>query len=384
MMGLAMGMRAIIARFIGAGDASSANHVARQGFAISGIFSIVMAVIGIFLAEKILILFGLEADVVAEGAAYMRILFAGSVAMSFRMMAEGIMQASGDALSPMKITIGYRLFHIALCPFLVFGWWVFPRLGVSGAATTNIISQSLGTSVGLWFLFSGRTRLRLTMRNFRFDLSIIWRIIRIGFPALVSGVQRTLSQFLLMYLVAPFGTFAVAAHSINQRVEMVIMMPAMAFGMASGVLAGQNLGASQPERAEKSTWLAVILVEGVAIISSVVILFAAESIVRIFSTEPAVVEIAATFLRIAVVSYVVIGFMAATQQALSGVGDTMPPMITSLLTMWLITLPLAYFLPKITNLGVYGIRWAMVAGMVVPAIVLTAYFKTGRWKHRKV
>jgi len=384
MMGLMMGMRAIIARFIGSGDTDGANHAARQGFTISAIFAVVVAVIGILFAEPILILFGLEADVVAEGAAYMRILFGGSIAMSFRMMTEAVMQASGDTVSPMKITIGYRLFHIALCPFLIFGWWIFPPLGVSGAAITNIASQSIGTAISLWFLFSGRTRLRLTMRNFRIDPGMIWRIVRIGFPALISGIQRTVSNFLIMWFVVPFGTMAVAAHTVNQRVEMIMMMPAMAFGMASGVLAGQNLGANQPERAEKSAWLAMGLVEVVVAIASVVIFFAAEDIVRIFNTEPGMVEMASKFLKIAVVGYIMLGFMAVSMQALSGAGDTMPPMVVSVLTVWLVTLPLAYFLPKYTTLGVYGIRWGMVAGMTVPGIALTIYFKLGRWKLKKV
>jgi len=384
MMGLAQGMRALVARFIGAGDIAGANHAARQGFTISASFAVVMALIGIFLAEKILIAFGLEPDVVAEGAAYMRILFVGMIAMSLRMMAEGIMQASGDTLSPMKITIGYRIFHIALCPFLVFGLWIFPQLGVRGAAITNVVSQSIGTIICLWVLFSGRTRIKLNMKNFRIDPNMIWRIFRIGFPALVSGIQRTFSNFFLMYLVVPFGTIAVAAHTINQRVEMVIMMPAMAFGMASGVLAGQNLGANKPERAEKSAWLAVGMVEVWAVIASIVILFAAENVVRIFNSEPDMVEMAARFLIIAVAGYIVLGFQAGTMNALSGAGDTVPPMIASILTVWLVTLPLAYFLPKYTSLGVYGIRWAMVAGMVVPSVALTIYFKLGRWKRKKV
>jgi putative MATE family efflux protein len=384
MMGLMMGMRAMVARFIGAGDIGGANHVARQGFAISAIFSIIVAVVGVFLAEPLLMLFGLEPDVVAEGAAYMRILFVGSMAMAFRMVTEAIMQASGDTVSPMKITIGYRLFHIALCPFLVFGWWIFPSLGVRGAAITNIVSQSLGTIISFWFLFSGRTRLRLTMKNFRLDPAIIWRMVKIGFPSLISGIQRSLSNFILMYFVSPYGTFAVAAHTINQRVEMIMMMPAMAFGMASGVLTGQNLGAGQPERAEKSTWRAVILVEFIVVLSSIVILVAAENIVRIFNSEPGLVEIASTFLRIAVAGYVLLGFMAVPMNSLSGAGDTVPPMIASVLTMWLATLPLAYFLPKYTTLGVYGVRWGMVAGMAIPAVALTIYFKLGRWKLKKL
>jgi len=222
-MGLMMGMRAMIARFVGAGNVEGANHVAQQGFAISAIFAILMAVVGIFFAEPIMGLFGLEPDVVAEGVAYMRIIFVGAAAMSFRMMTEGIMQASGDAQTPMRITIFFRIFHVALCPFLIFGWWIFPRLGVSGAALTNVISQSLGLFISLWVLSTGRSRLRLSLKNFRLDPNIIWRIVRIGFPALISGIQRTFSQFFVMLFMAPFGTIAVAAHTINQRIEMMLL-----------------------------------------------------------------------------------------------------------------------------------------------------------------
>jgi len=384
MMGLMMGMRAMIARFIGAGDVDAANNVARQAFVISIAFTIVIALVGILFAESILNLFGLEADVVAEGAAYLRILFVGAAAMAFRMMGEGIMQASGDAVTPMRIAIIFRIVHVALCPFLIFGWWLFPRMGVTGAATTNVISQTVGLLILLWVLFSGRSRLRLSLRNFHLDPNIMWRIVRIGFPALVSGIQRTFSQFLLMYFMVPFGTIAVAAHTINQRIEMILFMPAMAFGMASGVLVGQNLGAGQPQRAERSAWLAAGLVEALMVVISLVILFWAEGIVRIFNTEPELVTLAATFMRIAVSGYIVLGFMASLMQSLSGAGDTVPTMIVSLTTIWLVTLPLAYFLPKVTDLGVYGVRWAMASGMILPAIIYTIYFRLGRWKRKKV
>jgi len=384
MMGLAQGMRAVVARFVGAGNNQGASHAAQQAFAICAAFSVIMAAIGIFLAEPILVLLGLEADVVSEGAAYMRILFIGSVSMSFRMLIESIMQASGDTVSPMKITIGYRIFHVILCPFLIFGWWIFPALGVSGAALTNVISQSLGTIIGFWFLFSGRTRLHLTLKNFSLDFSMIWRIVRIGFPALVSGVQRNASQLILMWFMVPFGTVAVASHTLNQRIEMILFMPAFALGMASGVLTGQNLGAGKPERAERSAWLAVVLVEGMMVVCSIVLLVGAEHIVHIFNSEPALVEMASTFLRIAVIGYIVLGFVAVLMNALSGAGDTVPPMIVGLATVCLVTLPLAYLLPKYTNLGVFGVRWAMVADLLIPAIVFTIYFRMGKWKNKYV
>ena len=383
-MGLNMGMRAMVARFVGAGDTEAANHVAQQAFVISAIFAIVMAAIGIFFAEPILILLGLEADVIAQGAAYMRILFVGSVALSFRMMTEGVMQASGDAVTPMRVAIIFRFFHVALCPLLVFGWWIFPRLGVSGAALTNVFSQSLGVALGLWFLFSGRTRLHLTLRHFRLDPSMIWRIVKIGIPASIMSMQSIFGHLALMWFIISFGTLAVAAHTLVQRIEMMIFMPCMGLGIAAGVLAGQNLGAHQPERAEKSGWLAAGLVEGFMLICSLAILLWSGSIIGIFSAEPGLVAMTSDFLRIQVVGYLVLGLLIVLMQCLTGVGDTLPPMFVSLLTVWLVQIPLAYLLPQVTDLGMYGVRWAMVAGMMVGAVTYIIYFRVGRWKRKQV
>ncbi len=384
MMGLTMGMRALIARFIGAGNIDSVNHVANQALALTIGYAILLALIGIFFAESILNLFGLAPDVVAAGVAYMRIQLIGAVAMVCRMTAEGVMQASGDTMTPMRIAIVYRLFHVALCPFLVFGWWIFPTLGVQGAATTNIVSQTLGLSLSFWVLLSGRSRVRLTLRNFRFDPGMIWRIVRIGLPAMVGGIQRTLSNFFLMWFMASFGTIAVAAHSINLRIEMVLFMPGMAFGMASGVLAGQNLGARQPDRAERGIWMAVGLVQSLMVVLSIMMLVWAKGVVSIFNAEPSTVAIGSTFLRIAVAGYFVMGLMFVLMQALTSAGDTLPMMIISVGTAWAVTLPLAYFLPRIADLGPLGVRWAMVAGIVVGAIATIIYFRLGRWKTRRV
>lgn len=255
-MGLNTGTRAMLARFVGAGDEQGANHVAQQAFVISVAFSLIMAAIGIFLADPILVFLGVEKDVVQEGAAYMRIMFGGSIFMSLGMMAQGIMQASGDAVNPMKINIGIRIFHVVLCPFLIFGWWIFPYMGVKGAAMTNVISQGIGGAVMFWILFTGRTRLRMTLKNFSFDGAILWRIIRIGIPSSITGMERNLANLLLVWFVVPFGTSAVAAHALSDRIDNFVHMPAQGLGQASGVLAGQNLGAGQPDRAEKTGWIA--------------------------------------------------------------------------------------------------------------------------------
>ena len=371
MFGLIMGVRAMVARLIGAGDFRAANHVAQQGLVLAGIAAVVMAALGIFFTEAILGLFGLDEAVVALGVAYLRIMFIGGAAMTFRIMGEAVMQAAGDAITPMVTATIYRLLHVALCPFLIFGWWVFPEMGVSGAAMTNVISQTLAVAMGFWYLFGGRAvtfgkrrrpgdppplsltsesslpwwlprfgpgRLRLTLRDFSFDADIIWRIFKIGTPAMVSGMQRTATQFILLFFIAPFGTAAVAAHTVVQRVEMLLFMPGMAFGTGAGVLVGQNLGANRPDRAERGVWLATALVESLVLASSLAIFLWPEAIVRVFNSEPAVLEVAVPFLRIAVVGYAVVGFSSVMMMSLSSAGDTLIPMLVTIFSVWAVQL----------------------------------------------
>jgi putative MATE family efflux protein len=384
MMGFAQGMRALIARFIGAKDVHTANRVAQQAVVVSAAYAILMALIGHFFGEKIVSFITSDPEIISVGTTYLRIEFIGGATITFRMMMDAIMQASGDSVNPMWIAVVYRLFHIALCPFLIFGWWIFPELGVRGAAYTSIIAQSLGVILGLRVLFGARSRLRLSFKGFHFDLGMIWRIIRIGFPASIAGIQRTLNQFFIQVFMAAFGAAALAAHVITLRLEMLIFMPAMSFGMGAGVLVGQNLGAKQPERAEKSAWLAVGVVEAFVIVTSLAMFIWTRPIIRLFNNDPTMDAIAIQFIHIAIVGWLFMGFMFVLMNSLQGAGDTLPTMIISIITTWVITLPLAYFLPKYTTWGAVGIRWAMTISMITGALANIIYFRTGRWKTRRV
>lgn len=383
-MGLVTGARAMIARSVGAGETPTAEHFVRQALVLSFGFGVLVTALGVLLAGYVLGLFGLKADVEAQGTAYMRVMFGGWLFYSLWLMTFSVMQASGDATTPMKIHIFTRSVQIVLCPFLVFGWWYFPRLGVSGAALAMIIGQGLGMFVSMWILFSGRSRLHPSLRGFRLELGTIWRMVKIGLPACIMGMQQNLGQMVLMWVIAPFGTLAVAAHTLNQRVEMIVFMPSVGFGTGAGVLVGQNLGAQQAQRAERTGWIATGLLGGFMIACAVTVLLVAEAIIRIFSTEPALVTLASTFLRIATAGYLMNGFTAGLQNSISGAGDTLPPMVVSLMSTWLVLLPLAFTLPQVGNLGVYGVRWAMVISLVVAAVAYITYFQLGRWKRKKV
>ncbi len=384
MMGLFTSLRAMVARCVGAGDEKGAVHAVQQAFVLGAIFSIIMAVIGIFFSRQILMLFGAEARVIEEALPYNRIQFVGMVTMTMRMITEATMQSSGDTATAMRIGVIFRLFHMVFCPFLVFGWWVFPHLGVRGAAIMDIVSQGVGGALGVWFLLTGRTRLRVTLADFHLDSNNIWRQVKIGIPASINMVLRSLVGLVMMRFIVPYGTFAVAAHSLTLRVESFLEVGALALGSASGVLAGQNLGAGKKERAARTGWLAVGLATGFMLAVAIVILIWPEGAVRLFGTEPGLVEIGSNFLRIAALGFLMMGPAAVLTSCLNGVGDTMIPLLASLVTMWGVQLPLAAFLPRVANLGVYGVRWAMVIALAMRAFTYIFYFRLGRWKRKKI
>ncbi len=384
-MGLNTGLRAMIARAVGSKDLAEANRVTQQGLVISTLFAVVMAMIGGFFSNSILSVLGVSPEVVSQGAAYMRIQLVGSIFMSLAMLANGVMQASGDTLTPMKLVIATRLFHIVLCPFLIFGWWIFPRMEASGAAVTTIIAQALiGAGIGLWILFSGRSRLKPTMKGFRFDGTTMWRLLKVGLPASFTGMERNFANLVLVKFISPFGTVAVAAHTLLQRVDPFLQMPAQGFGQAAGVLAGQNLGAHLPHRAEKTGWTAAFVFTGAMVVASLLVLSIPGPIIRIFNSDSDLVKLATVFLRIEIVNYMVFGFVMVLMNCLNSVGDTWIPMWTNLISMWVICVPLSYVLSTQTDLGVYGVRWAMAIAIVMRAVTYIVYWKAGRWKHKKI
>ncbi len=383
-MGLSTGTTAMVARFVGAKDEKIANRAAQQAFVIGVAFSLFMALVGIAFAEPILTVLGVDAAVVAEGANYLRIQLVGIVTLTTLQIAQGIMQASGDSVNPLKISITYRLLQVGLCPALIFGWSFFPELGVKGAALSNVITQGLGGAIALWFLFSGRTRITVTLKGFNFDSNLIWRMVKIGLPASTMLMVITFTELILVRFITPFGTSAVAAQSLAQRIDQFVQNLSGGLGIAAGVLGGQNLGAGHPERASRTAWLAVGLANGISMICSLIIWFQIESILYIFNSDPTLVNIAATFLRIQIVGYLVWGLVVALSLFLNGVGDTLVTMLTNLITMFGVQLTLAYFLPQVTSLGVYGVRWAIVTGVLMRAIIYPTYVKLGRWKRKKV
>jgi putative MATE family efflux protein len=383
-MGIAVGARALVARFAGSGDLEAANRVTAQALLAAGVYGLCVAVLAASFAAPILRLVGVDESVVAKGALYMRIYALSAIPSSLWIVLESVMQASGDVIRPLLMTVAAKVVHAAVEPLFIFGWFFFPALGVQGAAFTFVLTESIGLAAGVWIVLHGYTRLRFRFSRFKIELRTVWRIVRIGLPAVLFSAQASLASLVLLRIMAPFGTMAVAAHNLSLRVEGLVLMPIGGMSLAAAVLVGQNLGAQRPDRAEKGAWIAIALIEGFTALVAVAILIFAECIVRIFNPEPELIGVASGFLRIAATGYLVVGISSVLQNCLNGAGDTVPPTLITLLITWLVQVPMAFFLPSFTTLGPYSVRWSILTGWVVAAVAYVLYFRLGRWKRKRV
>jgi putative MATE family efflux protein len=384
MMGVAIGARALIARFIGMKQPDDAVRVARQAFLIAMALSVIIAAIGIIFSDAILSLMGVEAEVLRLGSAYLKVNFCGAVIMSSGMVCESIMQSSGDTIRPMIIGILSKIVHVALSPLFIFGWLFVPGMGVVGAALANVCSLLIGLISSLFVLFTGRTQLQLHFKGMRIDFPLMWRILKIGIPGIVMMAQKNLSNLIVMKLIVQYGTLAVAAHTVLQRVEMVFFMAGVGMGSAAGVLAGQNLGAGEPERAGKSGIYAIGIAESFVIIACALAFIFPEAVISIFTKDRELIRVTTLFLRIGIVGYLMCGLEPVFLNFFTGVGDTTIPMTFEVTTTWLVLLPMALIFPKLWGLEVLGVRWAMALSFVMLTCGYVIYFLTGRWKRKEV
>ena len=327
---------------------------------------------------------GASEAVQTEAALYMRVQFVGIAGVSFRMASAAVLQSSGDVMTPLKATTVTRVIHIALTPFLMFGWLGFPAFGLAGAAMSNLLAQLAGASINLFVLFRGGSYLRLSLKGFRLDYPIMWQMLKIGAPASVGGVERGVSQLVLMAVVAPFGDIALAAFGLTRRMEMLANFGSMGIGQAAGIMVGQNLGAGRPERARQAVGWAVVYAAVIKSVVAAVLLLIPVLLVIPFTREAEVVSLTADWLRILGLAAVFMGVGVVFQQAFNVAGDTVTVMVVTLVALVAIELPMAWLLSYPLGIGPLGTAWANVIGMVIRAALYVPVFFWGRWLRIKV
>ncbi len=383
-IGLSMGTTAMIARRIGEKKPDDAAVVAGQTLWVGVIAAAGIGTIGWLYAEDILRLMGAEQAVIKDGAGYTTIMLAGSVTILFIFLINAIFRGAGDATIAMRALWLANGINIVLDPVLIFGLGPFPEMGVTGAAIATTIGRGIGVVYQLYRLFKASARVPMVFAHLALAPQVLLRLLRVSAGGVLQFFIAPSSWIIMIRIIAAYGSAAVAGYTVAIRVIDFAFLPAWGLSNAAATLVGQNLGAGQPDRAEKSVWQTASYCAVFLTAIAVVFIVFAEPIVRIFIREPEVVRYGVDCLRFISYGVGLLGFGMVIIQAFNGAGDTRTPSWINFLGYWVLQIPLAYALASYAELGPRGVFIAILISESLLAIGAVIVFRRGRWKHEVV
>ncbi len=383
-MGLSMATTAMVARRIGEKDREDASIAAFQAILIGLVTCMIIAVIFFFTASDILRAMGGSEELVAKGNGYTRIMLTGSASVFFLFLNNAIFRGAGDAAIAMRTLWIANGINILLDPFLIFGIGPFPELGVMGAAIATTTGRSIGVCYQVYYLVNGKSLIRIGRRHLVWVKEIIVKLLKVSSTGVLQFMMATASWLFIVRILAFFGDAVVAGYVIGIRIVIFTILPSWGMASATATLVGQNLGALQPERAEKSVWRSAFI--NMIFLTSISVLFLifAPLIIPIFTPDPVVVEEGIRCLRIICLGYVFYAYGMVIGQAFNGAGDTVTPTRINFIAFWLMQIPLSYLLSKMLHWGPVGVYWAIAISESSLALIAIYIFRKGKWKTVKI
>ncbi len=383
-MGLSMAATALVARRVGEKNYAEAAHAGMQVIFVAIVLSLIMSVTGVMFAGEILHLMGATPQVVAQNVRYTEIMYGGNIVIMLLFLINGVFRGAGDASIAMRSLWISNGCNIILCPLLINGLGPIPALGLPGAAIATTIGRGIGVLYQLYRLFFKRGLLTFYLAQIKPQRDLLLQIFDIGSTAAVQFLISSGSWIFLNRLVANFHEAASAGYQIAIRLLIFFLLPAWGMSNAAATLVGQNLGAGQPDRAEKSVWITSGYITIFMICVTAIFYLFGQPIVSFMNSDPHARSFATQALRTISLGYIFFGVEMVMLNAFNGAGDSRTPTVVNLIGFWLLQIPLAWVLSKQYIKGPMGIFVAILISQFATALMSYFLFKHGRWKRVKV
>jgi putative MATE family efflux protein len=389
-IGLSMATTATVARRIGEKDKPGAVRSSTQALALGALIAIAIGIPGALFAPEIMALMRADPETIAIGSGYATVMFATNAVIMFLFLNNAIFRGAGDPVIAMRSLWLANGINLVLDPCLIFGLGPFPEMGLTGAAVATSIGRGVGVAYQFRALRNGTGRIHLAGPCFRLNRDAMVRLLRVSAGGIGQFLIATSSWVLLMRIMATFGATAVAGWTIAIRVVMFALMPSWGLSNAAATLVGQNLGAKQPDRAEKAVWMTGFYNMLFLVSVAVVFVLLAEPIVGLFlsgsdaASDAAVLATGVEALKVLSYGYVFYAWGLVLVQAFNGAGDTGTPTRMNLVCFWMCQIPLAWILAKEAGWGPSGVIWAVVISESLLTVISLIAFRRGKWKERTV
>jgi putative MATE family efflux protein len=373
-VGTGIGVTSLISRLIGQGNLKRASNTAEHGLLLAVLYGGIGAVAGFFFADEILSLFTDDPLLITLGAQYIRIILIGSTALSIPMISNNILRGEGNTFMPMITMLIGSVLNMVLDPFFIFGWSIFPRLEIEGAAIATVLSRIISGTFILFILFKGDNLLKLNLKCFTRDLSLVKDIYAVGFPSMVMQLIASFMIGTINIILAGYSAIAIAAMGIYFRLQSFVFMPV--FGLSQGYLpiVGYNYGHKRLDRIKKTAVYGFLLSFAFTLCGFFIFQLFPGQLVRLFNANEELVAIGMSALKTISYVYLVVGFSIVASVTFQAFGMGVRSLIISVLRQLGFLLPLAYIFAKIGGLTL--LWYAFPVAEIIAFIFIVFWFRS--------
>ena len=376
-IGVGSGTTVVISQLFGAKQYQKVQLAFSSFFIFMLVGGIILSIAGIIFAEPVFRLTNTPEEVIPQAVAYFRIYIGGTFLFVTFNSIISILRGVGESVRPMLFILITTVLNIAfdLLFILVFKW------GIEGAARATVVSQGIGMCIALAYVNNTHPLLSIKKQDMLFDWKLFKESLKIGLPTSVQQCAIALGLIALLGIVNSFGTNTLTAYGAAGKIDTIITQAILTLSGALAAFCGQNIGAGRLDRGKKGVQFTMYTNVALGLLTFAAVYLFGNEMMRIFTKDIDVVAIGKEYLLIIGGFFIVHGALNVYNGALRGAGDTLFPMITSLVCLWLIRIPLAYYLSS--WLGRNGIWWAIGISITIGLIVTFVYYKMGFWKRRR-
>jgi putative MATE family efflux protein len=379
-MGLTMATSILAAQAYGAKDWARMRRVVQNSTVLVTVATIICLGLGQLYCREILVAMNTPPDMLDMATDYMRIFLLTMPATFGIFLTGALLRGIGDSKTPLYFQAVSVVLTAVLDPFLMFGWLGFPKLGLNGTAVATIISSSLAFISLAVYMQRKDSLVAPDWLHLRCDFKTSWLIMKIGVPSMIQQALVSISMVVVIGIVNRFGEATAAAYGAASRIDQLAFMPALNIGASVSTLAGQNIGAGKFHRVHQVFRWGILISGAITITASIIAMTMPAQLLRIFLSDPAVIAIGVPYLRIVGAGYVFFSVMFISNGVINGAGHTFITTIFSLISLWIVRVPLATYLSGRMQKP-EGIWYAMVISFAVGMMVSVIYYLSGRWKH---
>ena len=381
-VGISTGAGIVVSQSFGAKDREGLSKAIGNCITLSFLASALIMVVGPVVTMPMLKMLGTPDSIIDWCAQYLNIYFIGIVGFFMYNMLSGVLRGLGDSVS----ALGFLLLAAALNVAL--DLWFVRSMGVAGVALATVISQGISAVFCYWKLDRMSDIFDMGWRQMKLIPAVSGRILRIGIPSGVTMAIMATAGMVVLNLTNAMGEVVIACNVIVMRVDGFAMLPNMTFGQAMSVYTGQNVGAQKFDRVHKGVKQGGLIAAAFSAVITLILMFLSPVLFGFFTDTPELIDLATRMIRLMAIGYICVSGTQVLGGVMRGAGDTVSPMWISIVSTFIIRIPVAYLIAHLTKSAAYphgqpvalfgSLMFSWVMGMVLSVIV----FAIGKWKKK--